>query len=143
MTGSETKRTVTRLSFENHTACECVGRNSDLMPRTEPYNSDPVIRKSRLSTATTLLYNHDEGNNSDEGKSSRHHENVSKSSKTKKGRRHDDPPPPSSLQLGRVATAYSPDPALLFHARNEEDEEDSAGAKRQFGGPSPGSNYSK
>ncbi|XP_046645012.1 uncharacterized protein LOC124334507 isoform X1 [Daphnia pulicaria] len=144
MTGSETKRTVTRLSFENHTACECVGRNSDLMPRTEPYISDPVIRKSRLSSPTTLLYNHDESNNSDEGKSSRHHENVGKSSKTKKGRRHDDPPPPpSSLQLGRVATAYSPDPALLFHARNEEDEEeDSAGAKRRFGGPLPGSNSS-
>ncbi len=140
MTGSETKRTVTRLSFENHTACECVGRNSDLMPRTEPYSSssDPVIRKSRLSSPTSLLYNHDEGNNSDEGKSSRHHENVSKNSKTKKGRRHDDQ---SSLQLGRVATAYSPDPALLFQPRNED--VDSAGAKLRFGGASPGSNNSK
>lgn len=36
MTGADTKRSVARLTFENHTACECVGRNSDLMPRTEP-----------------------------------------------------------------------------------------------------------
>lgn len=36
MIGVETKRTITRLSFENHTSCECVGRNSDIMPRTEP-----------------------------------------------------------------------------------------------------------
>jgi len=35
MEGSEQKRSTVKLSFENHTRCECVGRNSDLMPRTE------------------------------------------------------------------------------------------------------------
>ena len=35
MEGTEQKRSTVKLSFENHTRCECVGRNSDLMPRTE------------------------------------------------------------------------------------------------------------
>ena len=122
MTGSETKRTVTRLSFENHTACECVGRNSDLMPRTEPYDPAEDEREHQLS------YHRDESsssnnNNSDDGKSSRHHENINKT--TKKGQRHDDA---LSLQLGRVATAYSPDASLLLR-RNEEEH---PAAKRQF-----------
>lgn len=29
------------MTFENHTACECVGRNSDVMPRTEPVLTEP------------------------------------------------------------------------------------------------------
>ena len=45
VTGTETKRTVTKLTFENHTACECVGRNSDLMPRTEPEPPESEIRQ--------------------------------------------------------------------------------------------------
>lgn len=131
MTGPETKRSVTRLSFENHTACECVGRNSDLMPRTEPYSGDPSV--VRLSPPS-LLYN-------DEGKAtSRHH--VDKKNQTKKGLqvgRHDDPPPPQLT--GRVATAYSPDPALLLRRRNEDD---SAGAKRRSTAAAwLGSNHSK
>ena len=138
MIGSETKRTVTRLSFENHTACECVGRNSDLMPRTEPYISDarPHHAIASSSSFSFLLYDESNNNNSDvESKSSRHHENKKKSSSsqtTKKGqhgRSHDDDVF-SSFQLGRVATVYSTDPSrLLFKQRNEED---STVAKRQF-----------
>lgn len=39
--GSEQKRIAVKLSFENHTRCECVGRNSDLMPRTEEVIQGP------------------------------------------------------------------------------------------------------
>ena len=143
MTGSETKRTVTRLSFENHTACECVGRNSDLMPRTEPY--DPVVdrlQESRLSSL--LLYNHDESSNNSEGKSSRHHENLNKKNKTtKKGQQQDGRHDDSSLQLGRVATAYSPDPNLLFQQQQQQSNEDStAPAKPPFDGASLSSSHS-
>ena len=41
ISGPELKRTIARLTFENHTACECVGRNSDVMPRTEPFKEEP------------------------------------------------------------------------------------------------------
>lgn len=47
MSGLETKRTVARLTFDNHTACECVGRNSDLMPRTEPIVERPGGQANR------------------------------------------------------------------------------------------------
>ena len=161
MSGSETKRTVTRLSFENHTACECVGRNSDLMPRTEPYISDarPHPHHPSASSSSSFPPLYDESNNNSvvEGKSSRHHENKKKSSSrsqtTKKGHgRHDDGF--SSIPLGRVATVYSTDPTasrLLFQQRNEEEEEEEEDwtvAKRRFAGsslvnPTENLNYSK
>ena len=56
--GHETKRTVTRLTFENHTRCECVGRNADLMPRTEPDKSPPpppIANKRRSPPLRRLL----------------------------------------------------------------------------------------
>ncbi|XP_057366569.1 uncharacterized protein LOC130687418 isoform X2 [Daphnia carinata] len=86
MTGMETKRTVTRLSFENHTSCECVGRNSDVMPRTEPYSiaDEPHHRPSAV---------HDGTNNSDEGKY--HHLHNEKSVQLRR------------RPLGRVAMARS------------------------------------
>ncbi|KAI9557743.1 hypothetical protein GHT06_017572 [Daphnia sinensis] len=103
MTGMETKRTVTRLSFENHTSCECVGRNSDVMPRTEPYSvADKAGHHHRPSPL------HDGANSSDEGK---HHHEHNKKTKSVQLRRR---------PLGRVAMARSADAHLFLQQRDQE-----------------------
>lgn len=107
MTGMETKRTVTRLSFENHTSCECVGRNSDVMPRTEPYSIADEPGHHHRRRPSSLL--HDGTNSSDEGKD--HHEHSKKKTKSVQLRRR---------QLGRVAMARSADPHLFLQQRDQE-----------------------
>lgn len=95
MIGLETRRTVTKLTFENHTACECVGRNSDVMPRTEP-----VLTENRRPLDDLRSY-HDDDDDDDE----MNRENSGRQSGSKSGskrRSHG-----VHHALGRVATAYS------------------------------------
>ncbi len=105
MTSTETKRTVTRLTFENHTACECVGRNSDLMPRTEPHQDESSQADDGRENGKGG-YHENKKKKMVEGDRRHHHHRHRQQSGTLSSSRSDEKKDGAELV---VATAYSTD----------------------------------